>query len=120
VSRVRYIFGHYRGATLLRAAYWVLVRHWDAEICQDCGRPVREVWWCHDDLLWEKVTGRPKPAGSREAAGGVFCIRCFDAAARTVCGWVEWAPLNLRFLQSEDEVRASVELRHPDTSEEGR
>lgn len=78
----------------------------------DCGRPVREVWWCHDDLLWEKVTGRPKLAGSRESAGGIFCTRCFDAAARQVCGWVEWAPLNLRNLQTDEERQASADLRH--------
>jgi hypothetical protein len=65
-------------------------------VCQCCGRPVREVWWCHDDKLWERVTGNPKPTG-RENAAGVWCIRCFNEAASNL-GWIEWAPLNLQQL----------------------
>jgi hypothetical protein len=95
----------------LRGFYWAIIRGWDAELCQECGRPVRTVWWCHDDWLWEKVTGDAKPAGSRESAAGIFCITCFDAAARKVCGWVEWAPLNLRSLQTKEEMEASVAQR---------
>jgi hypothetical protein len=83
------------------------------ERCQKCGGPVGLVWWCHDELLWEKVTGHPKPAGSRESAAGHFCISCFDAAARKVCPWLEWAPLNLRHLQSDAEETISAELRNP-------
>jgi len=55
------------------------------------------VWWCSDDALWTLVTGK-RPNG-REAAGGIRCIYCFDAAARAAgVPWIEWAPLNLRYL----------------------
>jgi hypothetical protein len=110
-ARLRYTFRSFRGVALLRALWHGHVRRYDAEICHKCGRPVGLVWWCHDDLLWEKVTGKPKPFGSRESAGGIFCITCFDHAARKVCGWIEWAPLNLRHLQTNDEERISVEQR---------
>lgn len=95
----------------LRRFYWTRIRRWDSEICQDCGGPVGLVWWCHDDLLWEKVTGNPKPAGSRESAAGVFCINCFDREAKEVCPWIEWAPLNLRHLQSPEESQRSADER---------
>lgn len=83
----------------------------DGERCEDCGGPVGLVWWCHDDALWEKVTGRPTPRGSREPAGGILCINCFDAKARKVCPWIEWAPLNLRHLQSREESEKSAAAR---------
>lgn len=80
----------------LRAFYWLAFRHWETEICQNCGRPVRQVWWCHDDKLWTRITGNPKPSG-RECAAGIWCIRCFDDAAREIdTGWIEWAPINLK------------------------
>jgi len=85
----------------------------EEERCENCGGPVGLVWWCHDDFLWEKVTGKPKPAGSRESAAGHLCISCFDTAARKVCPWIEWAPLNLRHLQSEAEAEISAALRNP-------
>ena len=94
-----------------RAFYWMVIRRHDSEICHHCGRPVNTVWWCHDDLLWEKVTGEPKPFGSRESAAGIFCISCFDASAKAVCPWIEWAPLNLRHLQTPQEETKSVEAR---------
>jgi hypothetical protein len=111
---VVYVFGgdRYPGwGTKARALYWLVIRRWETEICQHCGRPVRLVWWCHDDLLWEKVTGKPKPTGSRESASGILCIRCFDTAAKKVCGWIEWAPLNLRHLQTREEQDRSAEAR---------
>lgn len=94
----------------LRRWYWQRIRRWDAEICQECGRPVRTVWWCHDDMLWEKVTGKIKPAGSRESASGIMCMDCFDELAREVCVWIEWAPVNLRHMlkpEIADEVGAA-------------
>jgi hypothetical protein len=102
VQRFRYAFkrGRFHGtAAMLRALYWLVVRRWETEICQHCGRPVRQVWWCGDDRLWERVTGNKKPDG-KEAAAGIWCIRCFDEGARQdpETGWVEWMPLNLRQL----------------------
>lgn len=85
----------------LRRFYWKRLRGWESEICQECGRPVRVVWWCHDNRLWEKVTGNARPARSREPAAGVRCINCFDEAAKHVCDWIEWAPVNLRHLQTD-------------------
>lgn len=100
VDRLRYVFvgGRFHGAAKWRASYWVIVRRWETEICAECGRPVRLVWWCHDDALWTAVTGNPKPPG-RENAAGIWCITCFDEAARDKTGWIEWAPVNLRHLQ---------------------
>lgn len=111
VRGLPYTFRRFRGRVFLRAFWWRHVRGWDAEICQKCGRPVGLVWWCHDNFLWEKVTGNPRPVGSREPAAGIFCIACFDRAARKVCGWIEWAPLNLQHLQTDDEERISAEQR---------
>lgn len=99
MSRLAHIHRKFHGAARLRAFYWAFIRRWEAEICQECGRPVRLVWWCHDDKLWTAVTGKPKPPG-RECAGGIWCIYCFDTAARSLMGWIEWAPLNLCRLQS--------------------
>jgi hypothetical protein len=81
-----------------------VIRWWETELCQHCGRPVRQVWWCHDDRLWECLTGnegeRGRRPGSKEPAAGISCIRCFDDAARhnPEIGWIEWAPVNLRHL----------------------
>lgn len=98
IARLRYVATRFTGLARLRAFYWCFLRRWETEICQSCGRPVRLVWWCSDDALWTLVTGKPKPAG-REAAGGIRCIYCFDAAARAAgVPWIEWAPLNFRYL----------------------
>lgn len=81
----------------LRRFYWRRIRHYETELCHFCGRPVRVVWWCHDDRLWQLVTGHKRIG--REAAAGVRCIPCFDAEAkRSGAGWIEWAPVNLRHL----------------------
>lgn len=85
-------------AAFEEAAEYFEARETDGERCHDCGGPVDLVWWCHDDLLWEVVTGEVKPAGSRESAAGILCISCFDRKAREVCPWIEWAPVNLRHL----------------------
>lgn len=110
MSGFLYAWRRFSGLPRLRALYWIVLRRWDAEICS-CGRPVRLVWWCHDDFLWEKVTGKAKPVGSRESAAGILCIQCFDIAAKEVCPWIEWAPLNLRHLQSPDEEERSAAAR---------
>lgn len=73
---------------------------------------MRTVWWCHDDFLWEKVTGKIKPAGSRESAPGIMCISCFDTKAREVCSWIEWAPQNLRYLLKPEICAEVAEERH--------
>lgn len=97
-GRVRYLLRRYRGIALLRAAYWMFVRGYECEVCHNCGRPIRVVWWCYDDVLWTAVTGNEKPPGS-ECAAGTWCIDCFDEAAQKRVGWIEWSPGNLRFLQ---------------------
>lgn len=106
---LRYVIRYDRfdsGVAQARALYWLVLRRWETEICQHCGRPVRLVWWCHSDRLWELVTGKTKTPGSHEAAGGVWCITCFDLAAREHSDWIEWAPLNLRHhYQSLEESR---------------
>lgn len=102
LGRVSYVWRRFDGMARVRAAYWFLIRGYEYEVCQHCGRPVGLVWWCHDDKLWEEVTGRAKTPGSDEAAGGVWCISCFDAAARERADWIEWAPMNLRYLGARD------------------
>lgn len=110
-DRYRYVVSHYEGMAAMRALYWYVIRNYETEVCTECGRPVGVVWWCHDDFLWEKVTGNTKPTGSRESASGTLCISCFDVAAKRVCPWIEWAPLNLRHLQSDAEENISAEER---------
>jgi hypothetical protein len=66
-------------AAMLRALYWMLVRRYETELCQHCGRPVRLVYHA-PDAIWEAVTGRARhPDG--EAAPGVLCPRCLDDLA---------------------------------------
>lgn len=102
IDRLRYVLSRYRGAALSRAFYWVIVRRWETEICRKCGRPVRVVWWCHDDALWAAATGNDKPPG-RESAAGIRCIYCFDSEAKDAgADWIEWAPINLRYLHKGD------------------
>lgn len=84
----------WRGIALLRALYWRHLRRWQTEICHNCGRPVRVVWWTYDDALWETVTGESH-------GGGIRCIPCFDEAARAHCAWIEWVPGNLRHMTME-------------------
>lgn len=103
LRRIRYCLGHGRflsPAARLRATYWSVLRRWETELCQECGRPVRQVWWCSDDRLWERVTGNRRRPRSREPASGIRCIRCFDEAVceDSEAGWVEWAPVNLRHI----------------------
>lgn len=99
IQRTRYVLSRYRGIARLRAFYWIIIRRWETEICGKCGRPVRVVWWCHDDALWTAATGNEKPPG-RESAGGIRCIICFDKDAKAAgAAWIEWAPVNLRYLK---------------------
>jgi len=56
-------------AGYLRLAWNELTRY-ETEVCQRCGRKVRQVWWCPSNELWEQVVGCGR--------GGVLCIRCFD------------------------------------------
>lgn len=59
----RTIAGYFRLA-------WNELTRYDTEVCQRCGRKVRQVWWCPSSDLWEQIVG----CGD----GGVVCIRCFD------------------------------------------
>jgi len=105
IARSRYVLsGRFSGMARWRAFYWYVLRDWETEICTECGRPVRLVWWCSDDQLWERVTGNAKTPGGREAASGIWCIHCFDAAARAHAGWIEWAPQEYADLFAEAEV----------------
>jgi hypothetical protein len=96
-----YTWRKFTGMARVRAFYWRHIRNEDGEICQSCGRPVRVVWWCHDDRLWALATGKSKVPGSAEAAGGISCIPCFTEAAREHVAWLEWAPVNLQFLTAD-------------------
>ena len=99
-AALAYTWRAFSGMARLRAFWHRHVRGYEYEVCQHCGRPVLEVWWCHDDRLWEVVTGREKPSG-KEAAGGVWCISCFNSAAQRHVDWIEWAPVNLQHLRRE-------------------
>lgn len=66
-------------AAAIRALYWMLVRRYETELCQHCGRPVRLVYHA-PDAIWEAVTGHARhPSG--EAAPGVLCPACLDDLA---------------------------------------
>jgi len=97
LSGFSYTLRKFTGLARLRAFWHRHIKGYECEVCHECGRPVDLVWWCHDDKLWEQVTGHAKPSG-RESAAGVWCISCFNAAAKEHVGWIEWAPLNLQNL----------------------
>lgn len=97
-------------SAFVEAAEYFEARDTDGERCQECGGPVGLVWWCHDDFLWEAVTGHRRTG--RENAAGVLCIDCFDTKAKEVCPWIEWAPANLRHLLSPEVSGRIAEERH--------
>ena len=79
MSRVAYIMRKFSGIARLRAAYWFLLKCYEYEVCQSCGRPVGLVWTAPDDLWRELVS---------EDGGGIRCIPCFDALSPDSLRWV--------------------------------
>lgn len=84
---------HYPGpvartfAGYLRLAWNELTRY-ETEVCQRCGRKVRQVWWCPDDALWSEITGC-------RTGGGILCVRCFDELySKLGKGFVRWIPMD--------------------------
>lgn len=73
----------------LRGVYWWVLRHYEMELCQHCGRPVRIVYHAPDDL-WQVATGLARhPDG--ESAGGILCPPCFDELVEpTIGGYLSW------------------------------
>lgn len=66
-------------AAMWRGLYWWIIRQYETELCQHCGRPVRIVYHA-PNALWEAVTGRVRqPDGT--AAPGILCPSCFDDLA---------------------------------------
>lgn len=60
-----------------RGLYWLLVRRYETELCQHCGRPVAIVYHA-PDTIWQAATGRARPPGG-EAASGTLCPVCLGA-----------------------------------------
>jgi hypothetical protein len=80
----------------VRALYWMLIRRYETELCQHCGRPVAIVYHA-PDAIWETVTGHARhPSG--EAAPGILCPRCLSTLAkanglpflRWTCATTDW------------------------------
>lgn len=73
----------------VRGMYWWLVRRYETELCQRCGRPVRVVFHAPDDL-WELATGCVRvPDG--ESAPGVLCPACVDDLVEPqIEGYLTW------------------------------
>ena len=63
----------------LRGLYWWVIRQYETELCQHCGRPVRLVYHA-PDWIWEAVTGKARSPGG-EAAPGILCPRCLSDLA---------------------------------------
>jgi hypothetical protein len=70
-----------RPAAALRTIYWTLIRGWDGEACQFCGRPY--LLWRAPDDLWLDLIGSPH---------GLCCLTCFDDRARQRGVWLQWRP----------------------------
>jgi len=67
-------------AAMLRGLYWWIIRLWETELCQHCGRPVRIVYHA-PDAIWEAATGKARhPSG--EAASGILCPACLSDLAK--------------------------------------
>jgi ribosomal protein L34E len=68
----------------LRALWHVVVRRYDAEICDDCGRPVGRgirSWWHAPDDLWMHING---------GYAGVLCPACFTERCDAQGIWIHW------------------------------
>lgn len=63
----------------LRLFYWHVLRRYESETCQRCGRPVQLVFHV-PDAIWEAITGNARSPGG-EAGGGVLCPVCVDQLA---------------------------------------
>lgn len=73
----------------LRALYWILVRNYETELCERCGRPVGIVYHAPDGL-WELATGHARfPDG--QSALGVLCPKCLDDLVdQQIDGYLTW------------------------------
>lgn len=65
---------------MFRGLYWWIIRHYETELCQHCGRPVRLVYHA-PDAIWEAVTGRARSEDG-EAASGILCPPCLSKLAK--------------------------------------
>lgn len=72
----------------VRGFWWALVRGYDGEICEACGRPVGSStgfsWWTASDRLWQQVQG---------CYSGLLCIPCFTLDARRLGIDLHWSPI---------------------------
>lgn len=73
----------------MRGTYWWLLRRYETELCDHCGRPVGVVYHAPDDL-WELATGHARfPDG--QAAPGCLCPKCLDDLVDPkVDGYLTW------------------------------
>jgi hypothetical protein len=68
----------------VRRWWWIIVRRYECEICNHCGRPVGEAngsYWLATDGLWARVEGK---------VTGVSCMRCFAEHAVEAGTHVWW------------------------------
>ena len=73
----------------VRAVWHTIIRNDDNELCYWCGRPY-ELWWCHDGVLWARVTSAML---YRDGCwNGLCCPRCFDRRAGAIGIVLEWNP----------------------------
>lgn len=89
IGKVLYARRFGNPAARTRALYWLLLRRYETELCQHCGRPVRLVYHA-PDWLWEAVTGNGRyPDG--ESAPGILCPRCLgDLAEAKGLPFLRW------------------------------
>ena len=73
-----------------------VVRHYEHEVCGDCGRPVGVVWLTESGL-WRRVMGDD---------GGLLCVGCFDEKVRGRGGPIAWVPIRLDGL--DDAIRGDM------------
>lgn len=69
----------------LRRWYWLYLRNYQGETCEDCERPYRSTVWRANDKDYELVTGW----GGR----GLLCPSCFGKRAKSKGLRVTWRPL---------------------------
>lgn len=69
----------------LRRWWWRVVRRYEWEICDACGRPAArglgDTYWFAPNSLWNEVEGGPN---------GVRCPPCFDADCRGLNIDISW------------------------------
>lgn len=76
---------HPRSVTAVARCMWLsLVRFYDGETCNKCGRSYGEFIWWSPDPLWLALIGR---------YGDLRCPRCFDRQARAEGFRLTWMPM---------------------------